>query len=52
MSMTRCERCERIFDSDEDPDCFVEKPTHTSYECICESCRDEIWEENEKPWLG
>lgn len=39
MSMARCDDCERVFDSDADPECFVETAPHT-YECVCEWCRD------------
>lgn len=42
MSMTRCDHCDRVFDSDADPDCFVEvgnmrSQTHNA--TICEWCR-------------
>lgn len=59
MSMVQCERCDGIFDSDNDPDCFVEEPTYASvtmpvnppkahhtpkYRCLCEPCREEEME--------
>ena len=54
MSMIRCDECERIFDSDEDPDCYVEKPNYINtshpvkpaaslpveWDVICEQCRE------------
>lgn len=37
MSMIRCDLCDRLIDSDDDPDCFVEgNPSG----CFCEPCRD------------
>ena len=47
MSMARCEGCDRIFDTDEDPDCFVEvgnmRRLHkTVIRCEwCRECEDE-----------
>ena len=38
MSMIRCDYCSDIFDSDEDPDCFVEPKV------ICENCRERLQE--------
>ena len=54
MSMDTCVKCDRIFDTDYDPNCYVEKPTYTNtahpinpaiqeqveYECICGPCRE------------
>lgn len=44
MSVIRCEACDAIFDSDEDPDCFVEvgnmRRLHKTL-ILCEHCRDE-----------
>jgi hypothetical protein len=37
MSMVMCERCDRMIDSDDDPDCFVENPDAV----LCEWCREE-----------
>ena len=36
MSMARCPNCDRIFDTDEDPD-----STYTTPAFKCESCREE-----------
>jgi len=45
MSMIRCEECDEIFDSDEDPECFVEvgnmRRLHQT-KVICEYCRDDM----------
>ena len=55
MSMVVCQDCSVMIDSDEDPDCFVEKPNYYNtahlvnpayippeeWEVLCESCREE-----------
>lgn len=41
MSMIRCDECDRIFDSDDDPGCFDEDGDRV----ICEPCREEIDDE-------
>ena len=65
MSMVQCERCDKVFDSDDDPDCFVEKANYAAlahpvgtvqtqpieYECICEPCRDELADELDEAGL-
>ena len=41
--MIRCDECDRMFDSDDDPDCFVEAGNMrrmTKDAVICEGCRD------------
>lgn len=44
MSMIRCDLCENLIDSDDDPACFVEgNPSG----CFCESCRAEAEAEAE-----
>lgn len=45
MSMSLCESCRCMVDTDADPDCWLE----TKYEdkCYCESCRNDY--ENERP---
>jgi hypothetical protein len=43
MSMIRCDRCERLIDSDDDPECFVEKTD----EVLCEWCRGDIESQQE-----
>ena len=54
MSMDRCVKCAGIFDTDADPDCYVEKHNYTNtahpvnpaiverveWECVCEACRE------------
>ena len=44
MSMCTCERCDRMIDSDDDPDCFVEvgnmRRLHSTI-VLCEWCRDD-----------
>lgn len=39
MSMIQCDDCGRIFDSDEDPDCFVSERGSILAGVLCESCR-------------
>ena len=43
MSMIKCDGCDRIFDSDEDPDCFIEEDYADKQPArvICETCREE-----------
>ena len=46
MSITVCEHCGDLVDSDDDPDCFVQEWAHPKnaggMEVICETCRDEL----------
>jgi hypothetical protein len=45
MSMIRCDLCENLIDSDDDPECFVEgNPSG----CFCKSCRDQAEEAERK----
>lgn len=52
MSMVMCERCDRMIDSDDDPDCFCEAPDYmpadfrkaVGTEVVCEPCRERQWE--------
>jgi hypothetical protein len=49
--MIRCDHCDDIFDSDADPDCFVETGNmraQTVTKVYCEKCRDEIQEHAER----
>jgi hypothetical protein len=39
MSMVICRGCDRLFDSDDDPDCFVEVGIRCT-QIQCESCRE------------
>lgn len=39
MSMCQCDECKRAFDSDRDPDCFLEIDTMTII--LCETCRED-----------
>ena len=43
MSMARCHDCGQVFDTDDDPECFVEignmRRLHKEV-IICESCRE------------
>ena len=62
MSWLRCDRCGDLVNSDNDPDCFVEKPNYDNtahpvnpawtspveYECICEPCRETLIEDMER----
>lgn len=56
MSMIQCDDCEKIFDSDEDPDCFVTWPDYfpadrrgAVTDCVvCEPCRERQWEQQQK----
>ena len=46
MSMIRCDGCDRIIDSDDDPDCFVEVGNMRRMnftKVMCERCRDEYY---------
>lgn len=36
MSMMRCDRCQKVIDTDDDPDSLYE----TEDGCICERCRE------------
>lgn len=60
MSMVICEECEKHFDSDLDPECFVsvyspaeftyadrETMSEKEYEILCEHCRNEYLEAQE-----
>ena len=51
MSMVICEDCDRLFDSDDDPDCFIEvgnmRRLHKT-KILCESCREDWLEELEQ----
>lgn len=51
MSIVLCETCDRLIDSDEDPDCFVEignmrRLVYT--EVMCASCRERLLEEDDR----
>ena len=52
MSMVRCDNCDLIFDSDADPDCFVEvgnmRRLHQT-KIMCPPCREDY--ENEQEYL-
>jgi len=39
MSMIRCEECDHIFNSDDDPECFEYDNVAL---IVCESCREEL----------
>lgn len=47
MSMARCDECDAIFDTDNDPDCFVEvgnmRRLHKT-KIICMYCREDAEE--------
>jgi hypothetical protein len=48
MSMILCESCDRLIDSDDDPDCFVEVGNMrrmTSTMVLCEPCRERMEDE-------
>ena len=51
MSLDRCHDCERLVDTDDDPECYVEvgnmRRLHKTI-CLCEFCRDE--RENDADW--
>lgn len=50
MSMVVCRECERHFDSDADPDCFVEIGNMrrlTATVIVCENCRND---DEYRPW--
>lgn len=39
MSIARCDSCERLIDTDDDPDCFIDTSPTTTV-CRCVACRD------------
>lgn len=50
MSMIRCEDCDRIIDSDDDPECFVEVGNMRHLyktKILCEPCRERLIEAQE-----
>lgn len=51
MSMCRCDGCDRLIDSDDDPDCFVEvgnmRRLHKEI-ILCEPCREKHYEREEE----
>jgi len=51
MSMIRCDWCERLIDSDGDPDCFIHDfEGMLKDEVLCEWCRDKRErEQNDEP---
>lgn len=46
MSMSCCDSCNRLVDTDEDPECYY----HTEGKCLCVWCREErdVQEENRR----
>ena len=46
MSLSRCDGCDRIIDTDADPECYY----HTENQCLCEWCREgrDLQAENRK----
>ena len=47
MSMTRCQDCGELIDSDLDPDCFVEQEPKDprgwdTHKCLCTNCREDL----------
>jgi len=43
MSMDRCHDCDRLIDTDDDPDCYIEvgnMRSQTKTVCVCEHCRE------------
>jgi hypothetical protein len=54
MSMIRCDRCSRLIDSDDDPECFVQVIDHgddgaTKDAVLCEPCREKQLRDEELP---
>ena len=47
MSMIRCDECERLIDSDDDPDCFIDTSPTTTVS-LCERCRGDTPESSAK----
>lgn len=43
MSMMRCDECERLVDTDDDPDSLYVKKR----ECLCKGCRNDLNEPSE-----
>ena len=49
MSIMRCDRCDRMIDTDDDPEAFVEVPWLDLAERVwCEPCREAEWEEHDR----
>lgn len=51
MSMAKCKDCDRVFDTDEDPDCFIEVGNMRRMnwtEIVCEPCRDKRQVESDR----
>ena len=41
MSMIRCDGCDRVFDSDDDPQCFEDTDgAFGTWRVLCEQCRE------------
>ena len=50
MSMITCEDCDRLIDSDDDPDCFVYTGNYKRQhheKVMCENCRQKYFDELE-----
>lgn len=45
MSLARCDKCTEIIDTDAEPEACVE---HENYDFLCEWCKQEIEDYNEK----
>ncbi len=49
MSLIKCDKCDAIIDSDEDPDCFIENLTgHGEDYVACERCREYLTQQQER----
>ena len=40
MSLARCEGCDAIVDTDEEPEAYVFDPETGEYKCLCFVCRE------------
>lgn len=58
MSLIRCDSCDAVIDSDDDPDCFIEAPDCIPYvkaleAVMCGRCRERNWDrQNERAMEG
>lgn len=47
MSMAFCERCDRLIDTDHDPNAFCDAPDGST-EIICDSCQERAYDRHQE----
>lgn len=45
MAMTRCDECDELIDSDDDPECFTGIEHNYKERILCGNCREELLDE-------